>query len=615
MLDTTAQETSRQVTEAARETSWRSAGFLRDLFLGKLRFDLVHPYPERNARAAFEAFYAALESFLRAEVDPVEIDASGEYPKKVLDGLAELGAFGMIIPSEYGGLGFSHREYERAMMLVGSYDANVAALLSAHQSIGVPQPLVLFGTEAQKREYLPRCACGAISAFALTEPAVGSDPAHIGSTATPTEDGEAFVLNGTKLWCTNGTLAELIVVMARTPKGITAFVVETGWRGVEVAHRCRFMGLSALANAELAFDNVRVPRANVIGQEGRGLKVALTTLNAGRLSLPATAVGAAKLALEASRKWASVRVQWGQPIGAHEAISHMLADMAATTFAMEAVADVATAMADHPEYDIRLEAAAAKEWNTVRQWAITDEALEIRGGRGFESERSLAERGEFPIGIERMMRDSRASRIFEGSTEIMHLFLAREALDEHLQVAGALVDPHATGREKRRALLRAIGFYATWYPRTWLGWSRWPRFRAFGPLAGHLRFVERESRKLARTIFHQMLRHGAALEQKQAVLARVVDVGVELFAITAAVSRAADADTADAMELADSFCRGARARVAASFRAIASNDDRANAHLGRDVMDGRYAWLEQGIIGLGVSAERLKPRAARGAVS
>ena len=612
------EQRSRRVAEAARETEWGGRSFLRDLFLGKLRLHLVHPYPEEvEERPSFAAFCDKLTSFLRTRVDPAVIDERGEYPKEVIDGLAKLGAFGMIIPEAYGGLGFSRREYERVMMLLGSHDANLTALLSAHQSIGVPQPLKLFGTEEQKKRYLPRCAAGAISGFALTEPNVGSDPARIQCTAELTPDGKFYLLNGTKLWCTNGTLAELLVVVARTLPGgdISAFVVETRWPGVEVARRCHFMGLRALANGELRFHDVRVPRENLIGEEGRGLKIALVTLNTGRLALPAATTGGAKRCLEVSRKWASVRVQWGQPIGKHEAIAHKLADMAATVFAMEAIADLVSDMSDRG-YDIRLEAAAAKEWNTVRSWEIVDEALEIRGGRGYENERSLAARGEVSIGIERMMRDSRVNRIFEGSSEIMHLFMAREAVDKHLQIAGALIDPHRTRREKVIALVRAFAFYAVWYPSLWIGWSLWPRFRAFGTLAKHIRFVDRSGRRLARALFHGILVHRASLEKRQAFLFRAVDIAIQLFAMTATISRAhalarrGDPATREAHELTHLFCLNGRRVVAQRFHALFWNDDAFKTGVGLHVLEGRASWVEEGAMALGIAAKEMRPRPA-----
>src|SRR4029453_4424368 len=335
---TTSEEESRKVAEESREQEWAGRTFLRELFLGNFLLEHIHPFPmTREWRPEFRAFYEQLETFLKEKVDPVVIDETGEYPEDVVDGLRKLGAFGLKIPKDYGGLGFTVSEYCTVMQMVGSLDGNIGALLSAHQSIGVPQPLKLFGTPEQKKKYLPRCAAGAISAFALTEPHVGSDPASLITTATL--DGDAYVLNGEKLWCTNGTLAELLVVMARDPKTkrISAFVVETAWPGVRVEYRSRFMGLKALANGIISFRDVRVPRENLIGEEGKGLKIALTTLNTGRLALPPGASGLAKRCLEICRGWSAARQQWGVPIWKHEAISHQIADLAATAFAMDSV--------------------------------------------------------------------------------------------------------------------------------------------------------------------------------------------------------------------------------------------------------------------------------------
>lgn len=608
---------SREVAEAAREAEWQGAGFLRELFLGKLDVDLIHPYPLPGPeRPEFQRFYAELERFLREEVDPAEIDETGEYPAAVVEGLRRLGAFGMKVPAGYGGLGMTQVEYGKVMQLLGSYDANLTALLSAHQSIGVPQPLKLFGSDALKQKYLPRIAKGAISAFALTETVVGSDPARLATTYEPTPDGKHFVLNGSKLWCTNGTIAELLVVMAKNPgtNAISAFVVETAWPGVEVTHRCRFMGLRALANAAFRFTDVRIPAENLIGAEGRGLKIALTTLNTGRLSLPAAVVGGSKVALELCRKWSAARAQWGQEIGKHEAIAHKLAEMASTVYAMEAVSDLCQSLADRKGYDIRLEAAAAKEWNTVKAWRLVDETMQIRGGRGYEKESSLAARGEAPAGVERAMRDARINLIFEGSSEIMHLFMAREAVDKHLQLSGALIDPKTPAGRKLALLPRVGWFYATWYLGLWLRGLAAPRFGGFGRLARHLRFVERSSRKLARQIFHAMVVFRAATERKQAYLFRIVDVANELFAVAASVSRAealrkaGRAEAAQAVRLADHFCLGARRRVADLFRALWSNDDDDAYATGRAVLAGEHAWLERGGIGLGLEVEDLRPK-------
>ncbi len=593
------EQEAREVAEAARETVWSRPSFVREIFAGKLRFDLIHPYPkadpeeERRARL----FLEKLDSLL-ATVDSDRIDREREIPDEVIQGLRDIGAFGIKIPRKYGGLGLSQRSYVKAIGKVTSVDGSLVALLSAHQSIGLPQPLKMFGTEEQKQKYFPRLARGAISAFALTERDVGSDPARMTTTAQLTDDGEAYVLNGEKVWTTNGTVAELLVVMARTgPRRITAFIVEADWPGVEVTHRCHFLGLNGIYNGVIRFENVRVPKGNILWNEGAGLKLALATLNTGRLTLPMSSAFGAKRALQISREWSGERVQWGARIGEHDAIAQMLGSMAAHCFALETVADLASAMADGGNVDIRLEAAVAKLLNTEVAWDLIDDALQIRGGRGYERSESLRARGEKAVPVERMLRDARINRIFEGSSEIMRLFIAREALDTHLAVAGDLINPKADSARKARAFLRAALFYAWWYPTRWLGWGRWPRYTAFGRLAGHARFVNRASRKLARTLFHAMIRFGPKLEKRQSVLARLVDIGAELFAMAASISRA----TALAQEdgagdgprvAADVFCRQSRRRIEGLFQAVFDNDDTTVYSFAQSVLQGEQIWLE-----------------------
>jgi alkylation response protein AidB-like acyl-CoA dehydrogenase len=604
---------ARRLAEESRETEWSQPSFGKELFLGRFRLDLIHPYPTLAAADVErgEAFLRRLERFVAEEVDPLEIERDARIPDRVVKGLADLGCFGMKIPVEYGGLGLTNTYYARALMVVTQGHAALSTLLSAHQSIGLPEPLKIAGSAEQKRRFLPRCAKGEISAFFLTEPDVGSDPARLATTAVPTGDGSGYILNGTKLWATNGAVASLLVVMARVPKsdghrgGITAFIVEGDSPGIEVLHRNAFMGLRGIENSVTRFTDVRVPAANVIGAEGKGLKIALATLNTGRLSLPAIAATGGMFSLRVAREWSNERVQWGAPIGRHEAVAKKIAYIAAMAYGLASVVDLATLLADGGKQDIRIEAALAKLWSTEVAWQVADELVQIRGGRGYETAASLAARGEKPLPVEQQLRDSRIMRIFEGSTEIMKLFIAREAVDTHLAVAGDIIDPEKGGREKTRAAVRAGGFYARWLPKLAVGPGQSPTgYRDFGPLAEHLRYVERHSRKLARSTFWGMSRWQGGLEKQQAFLGRLVDIGAELFAMSAAVVRARHLltqrpeDGPAAVELADLFCTGARRRVDRLFRELWRNDDAAEYAAAKRVLAGRYTFAEDGLLDL-----------------
>jgi hypothetical protein len=611
---------ARQVAEAARETDWKKPSFAKNLFLGRFELDLVHPHPSGNPEmiARGEDFLKRLRAYCETEIDPYEIEREDRIPDRIVQAFRDLGCFGMKIPTEYGGLGLSQVYYNKACALAGSMHPTLSTLLSAHQSIGVPQPVKMFGTEEQKKKYLPRCT-KEITAFLLTEADVGSDPARLGTIAEPDGDG-GYVLNGVKLWTTNGVVADLLVVMAQVPRseghkgGITAFVVEAADPGVVVENRNQFLGLRGIENGVTRFTDVKLPESARIGKEGQGLKIALATLNVGRLSVPAVCTGTAKWCLKIAREWSRERVQWGKRVGEHEAVAGKIAFIAATAYALEAVTDLSSEMADEDRNDIRIEAALAKLYASEMAWLCADELVQIRGGRGFETAESQAARGERGVPAEQILRDMRINRIFEGSTEIMHLLIAREAVDAHLSVAGDIIDPEVELKAKAQAAGKAGVFYAKWLPKLVAGKGQAPRsFSEFGPLATHLRFVERSSRKLARSTFYGMSRWQGKMEYKQRFLGRIVDIGAELFAMAAVVVRSQrDPEGGTAVELADAFCRQARVRVDNLFSDLWNNSDDVDKNLATRVMDDRYTWLEDGVLDPSIEGPWIAPDAGGG---
>lgn len=595
------QKAALEMAEAARDERHNS-GLAAGLFFGEPEFTSHVPFSKQSDldKDQGDAFLARLRAVLDEHADPDAIDRTGEIPDVLLKALADIGAFGIKIPVKYGGLGLSQTNYSRAAMLLGSECGNLAALLSAHQSIGVPQPLILFGTEEQKMKFLPRCAKGEISAFALTESDVGSDPAKMTTIAVP--DGEDhFIINGEKLWCTNSLKAGLIVVMARTPTkdkphATTAFIVETKAPGVEIICRCRFMGLRALYNGVVRFENVRVPRENILGGEGKGLKVALTTLNTGRITLPAACTGLAKRCVDISTRWASRRVQWGQPIGKHAAIADKLARMSADAFAMEAVVRYVSSLVDKDKHaDVRLEAAIAKLWGSERAWEIVNDTMQIRGGRGYETADSLKARGEAPEPVERLMRDCRINTIFEGSSEIMRLFIAREALEPHLKIGADVVNSTLPLKQRAKAAMTAGMAYAKWYPLKWLPLGAGDATDKLHPaLREDLNTIAKQSRKLARTLFHEMALNGPALEKRQVLLGHLVDIGSELFvwscALGFAETKITDASLTSTevdklTRMMRYFGHLTRSRIASHYAAMKSGLDMESYRVCRDILD------------------------------
>ena len=601
-----------ELAEASRDPLDERGSFASNLFIGRFDFGRIYPWPEQSPedREAGKEFLANLEKYLRENVDADEVDRTGEIPQKNIDELFAMGAFGVKIPKQYEGLGLSQVNYGRAAMLLGSWDENLTALVSAHQSIGVPQPLLLFGTDEQKKKYLPRVARKEISAFALTEWNAGSDPANMSCKAEPTEDGSAFILNGEKLWCTNLIKAGVLVVMAVTPpkivngkerKQITAFIVDVDWPGVEITYRCRFMGLRALYNGIVKFTNVRVPRENMIAKEGQGLKVALTTLNTGRLTIPAACVGLSKRLLEISRKWATDRIQWGGPIGKHSAIAGKIAEMAGNTFAMEAITFLTSGLVDRKAGDLRIETAMCKMWSTETTWKISDDAMQVRGGRGYETAQSLKGRNEEPIPVERFLRDCRINTIFEGSSEIMRLFIAREALDPHLKVGGAIFNTTLPMSERLKAVITSGKFYAGWYPRQWFSTGAGKIDNLHRDLQKHVDYAARASKKLARGLFHAMARFGPKLDREQLLLSRFVGIATELFAISATCSFAQykidhGEAAGEVLSVANYFCRSAKMRIDNYFAGTRRNVDKRGYQLTQELLAGKHAPLGEGIV-------------------
>ena len=586
------------VAEESREASWKSKSFMASMFMGDLDVSMCFPFPEQEPsdKALGDEWVEKVDQWCAENVDGEEIDRSGEIPAAVLRGLAELGLFGIKIPTKYGGLGLSQTNYMRILTAVARHCGSTVATLSAHQSIGVPQPLKLFGTEEQKQKFLPRLARGEVSAFGLTEPSVGSDPAQMKTTAVPSEDGSHWILNGEKLWCTNGVIADLYVVMAATPpimkrgkevKQITAFIVERDTPGIEIMHRCRFMGLRAIENGLIRFTDVKVPAENIIAGEGEGLRLALTTLNDGRLGIPAINAGAVGFLSEHMASWGKTRQQWGRQIGEHEAGCDKLAQLGGGHFAMKALADFCAATSDRGDTDIRMEAAAAKMYNTEVGWDLIDTALQFKGGRGYETGASLEKRGEPAVPVERAFRDARINRIVEGTTDVMHLFLARESLDKHLSMAGPLLTSRTSMGEKLTALVKCGLFYARWYPMLWVG-GLFTSFSQFDDdLAEHMRWIESRTRKLARKLFHAMVLNGPKLEMKQLTLARIVDIGTELAVMALSAARAqTERDSGDSSNSTRAlyWLETGRIRVDSLFSALGRNADETARKLAREMM-------------------------------
>lgn len=611
--------------EEARER-FTGQSFMAGLFAGKPDFSLLlMPEESPEEKAAWEEFRLRLETFLTTQVDPDEIERTAKIPNSVLKGLFALGAFGMKIPRQYGGLGFSYTNYGRALMLMASWSNALALTVAVPQSIGIAMPILMFGNEEQRRTYLPLVAREAVSAFALTEPITGSDAANIATEAILDPCGTMFVVNGEKLWCTNGPIARYITLIARVPakrirqngqamwmpvpsgKGAddhiqTAFILDMQTPGVRIRQHCQFEGCRGLENAHMTFTDVHIPKENVIGEVGRGLKYALTILNVGRaVSIPAICLGMAKQAWQPTLDRANQRLTFQKPLGTRQTQRVRLGRMASNLFAMEALAFTAWQMADQHTYDVRIEAAMAKLFCSEKTIQFLKNAQIIFGGMGYETADSKRLRGEPAFGIEQLVRDAEMYRIGEGATDILRPFVAREGLNMHLERAGHLFDGRTTWAHRFTELRQLLKFYAPWYTSQWAGRPLPPRPELQHPrVRSKLLFVERTSRRLARTIFYAMLLHRKALQDDQGRQNRIEMVGEDLLVIaaTALYAEVQERTTSrsEVWDLTEETFLEAKQRVGHNIRELIRNQDVGVAAIGGKALSGEYPSLSRGII-------------------
>ncbi|HET6882761.1 MAG TPA: acyl-CoA dehydrogenase family protein, partial [Pirellulales bacterium] len=395
-------------------------GFAKGLYFGRHLGRKLLPYPDLTADQQTNALVEQVRDFCQSQIDPVAIDREAKIPDRVVAGLGELGVLGACLPKRCGGMELSQTSYCRVLEVLGGHCGSTALFVNAHHSIG-PRALVLFGTPEQQERWLPKLAAGEwISAFALTEPEAGSDASNVQTTATPAPDGKGYLLNGQKRWITNGSLAHVLTVMARTPvpgtteSKITAFIVTPDMPGFEVVEaRMPKCGVRGTATARLAFHDMFVPKENVLGQLGKGLRVALTVLDFGRVTFGASCTGAAKFCLANARRHASTRVQFGEKIGEFEMVKEKLAYMQAGVFAMEAATYQTATLIDSGADDYMLETAMLKVFSTEVLWKIVNDTIQIFGGKAYFTDEPY----------ERLMRDARINMIGEGANDVLRAFI------------------------------------------------------------------------------------------------------------------------------------------------------------------------------------------------
>lgn len=548
--------------------------FSKSLYSGMVLDDLIFPYPsmQKDEAENLEMILATLNKFAEDYLDSGKFDEMGEMPEDVINGWKELGFFGLIIPEEYGGYGLSSTAYVRILEEVGKFDGSTALMLGAHQSIGL-KGLLLYGTDEQKKKYLPRLATGElVGAYALTEPEAGSDAGGIKTRAVRDEKKGVYILNGSKMWITNGGIANFFTVFAKEeiemPDGsakdkISAFIV-TRDMGVKSGKEEKKLGIRGSSTTALFFENIEVPFENVLGERGRGFKIAMEILNSGRVGLAGGAVGGSKHALQQILKHVTERQQFGRALAEFEIIKKKLAQIAINIFAGESMVYLTTGMIDHGAIDYSLESAMSKVFATDRLWENVNECMQMAGGIGFSQ--------EYPY--EQNVRDSRINTIFEGTNEILRIFVALAGVQEHgeylKQLGKALKDPVKS--------FGLISDFAVNYMKDRLTTER---IRQVHPrLSAAKNSFEEWAKNLHVSAERVLIKYGKKLIDHEMIQERLADAQIDLYAMVASISRV-DTDInrygeeacEDKILLCNAFCEQAWRRVRRNILMVDRNDD------------------------------------------
>jgi len=574
----------------------KTVSFMRSLCMGQIEEDVILPFPTIPAaeKETLQGVFATLEQLLRPhEADFRHWDRQGEFPPEFIEELKAGGLFSFVIPEEHGGLGFGSSAYSRALQQVAQYDASVAVTVGAHSSIGM-RGLLLFGNDEQKARYMPKLASGEmIAAFCLTEPGAGSDAASIKTSAV--NDGDHWILNGNKLWITNGGIADFFTVFAKTGESgergkISAFLVTRDIAGVSNGPHEDKMGIRASSTTTMHFENVRVPKENLLGEAGKGFKIAMTILNSGRTGLGGGSVGGMKKLIALSAKQAKERVQFGKPIAEFGLIKQKVGQMLVDCYATEAVVSMVAGLTDGGYEDYAVEAAISKVFASEALGRTADEALQIAGGNGYMC--------EYPY--ERVVRDSRINRIFEGTNDILRLFIALNAMNDAGQnlrelaksLEGVFTDPIKGFGVVSEYTLRRVSL-ATGYNR------QGTTFTKLDPALKTVAAVfENGTRDLASASDRILRKHGRSIIDKQFATRRLADIMIDLFVLASVISRvdssvrATGPDKAKKeLEIATVFARQAERRIKTNVDEIDNNVDESIKLLADHAFEAeKFSW-------------------------